>query len=275
MKKYKLTLIELLISMAIFTIMMSLLIKAFQLTTDLSSAQESKTKKIEQSQLALSLMANELKAALVREGTSWIRTGENTYEKVDKSMHFYINTVKGSEELRFYYPNTNFNDSDPKTYVNVIQYKVVNGNLQRFERANLVAYEDPGWANGTQGSLKLNAFTSDTNHVLYYAGLASNGQPKALPDPSVNNYGEILLKALDGAEGMSDFSLSYHLKTVKENNQLMLNPSIDSNGDWVSNSSSKAILKEGQKPDFITISFTLGIGDNAQKFSRMISLNGR
>lgn len=276
MKTHKLTLIELLISMAIFTVMISLLIKAFQVTSDLSSQQESRTQKIEQSQLALGLMASELKAAMVRRGTSWVRTGENVYTKVDKSMHFYIDTTDGSEEIRFYYPNEDYSQRW-QTYISLIQYKMVNGSLMRYEKSDLVAYEDPQWVNHNQGTLKLNVMQG-TNHVLGYSGVDTNDQPKELLDLSASQTGETILEALDGQEGLSDFSISYHISSVKNSTTdptLMTNPSLDSDGAWQSLSSGKAILNEGQKPDFITINFTLGTGNTAKQYSRMISLNGR
>ena len=265
MKKAKLTLIELLISMAIFTIMITLLIKAFQLSSDLSSKQESKTQKLEQSQLILSLLSTELKKAIVREGKTWVRTNQDDYSSLNKSLNFFIDTTDGQESIRFFYPNTDYRK------INVIEYKVVAGDLKRFEK-EFVQYTDPGWANYNAGTLNFSTVT-DSMKVLGHSGLDNSNSivyPPELESATQQTYpaqyqrdainltytSETLIKS----DELADIEISYFVNNEKESDgSLTTNPA----------------LAEGQKPDLITLKLTFGTDSKSLSFSRSISLNGR
>lgn len=240
-KKYKLTLIELLISMAIFSIMMSLLIKSFQLASDVSSNSESTIRVLEKSQLSLSLMSSELKQALTRNSTTWINTNtKGDYELFDKSLNFFIDV--DNKDLRFFIPSA----TERKIYA--IQYKHDSSKgLLRFEKELNSNFP----SDYSQYYNVMSSSLADTNNLIAYVGL-EEGSPKSPPDLSAD--GSITGDVIIPEDEISAMSLSYSLDELDDPE-----------------------LKKGEKPDYISISLSVKDAKTSQaarSFSRKISLNG-
>ena len=134
MKRAKLTLIELLISMALFTVMLGILIKAFQLATDLNSTQTETITLNETALVTLNLLANDLANISQGELENYYKEDNSKYSTLSKDAHFYLDFIEGDNgnvtemDIRF------FRNSSNNEQVTAIQY-IYN------EEQGLVRYE--------------------------------------------------------------------------------------------------------------------------------------
>lgn len=271
-KKLNLTLIELLISMAIFSVMMTLLIKSFQLATDVSSNSESTIQTLEKSQLSLGLLSSELKQALSRSSMTWLMIpgpGSTLESKsFDKSLSFFIDIDEAgqdNESIRFFKPS-------PETdKIYVIQYKY---NTSATGEKGLVRYEkelsNNFESNRSRSYNTIDNELADTNNLIAHIGLEDpndlSSNYRVPPDlfANLNSDSSITADVIIPEEEISSISLSYTLDRY--------NYDTNDTGD-----DDDPTLRKGEKPDYITMSITLKDPKKAgssRTFSRKISLNG-
>ena len=128
MKRQKLTLIELLISMALFTIMLAILIKAFQMTSDVSQRENASIAQNEVALITLNLLSSDLDKVDFGELENYYKSSASEYSTFDKSSRFYIDTT--NNDIRF------FTSSDDETQINAIQYRYSETDgLVRYEKS--------------------------------------------------------------------------------------------------------------------------------------------
>lgn len=261
MKKLRrLTLIELLISMAIFSVMMTLLIKSFQLATDVSSNSESTIKVLEKSQLSLNLLSTELKQALTRSSKSWINApnsdGVLVSIPLDKSLSFSIDV--NTKSITFFKPS----EESDKIYV--VQYR---HNSSGSGEKGLIRYEkelDNNFVSDRKKSYnQIDSKIADSNNLIAHIGLKDykdiSSEHRLPPDlfESLDSDNSITADLLIPEDEIESFKLSYSL------DRYSYDKSIE--------------LKKGEKPDYITVSLSLKSPNNLaslRSFSRKISLNG-
>lgn len=235
---------------------MSLLIKSFQIATDVSTSSESTIKILEKSQLSLGLISSELKQALTRSSMTWINASSDLhFEKFDKSLNFFIDTT--NKDIRFFKPSQN------ETKIYAIQYKHDSSQgLLRYEKELNSALTGDWNQRFNDFGTKL----SDTDNLIAYVGLEdpndSTSSPKSPPDLSADS--SITADIIIPEDEIAAITLSYTLDRYN----------YDSNdtGD-----DDDTTLKKGEKPNYITIKLTLKDSDKAgsyRNFSREISLNG-
>lgn len=170
MKKLKLTLIELLISMAIFTVMMSLLIKAFQLTTDTASKLEDQTQVYDFARLTMNLVNDDLAKHITHELKKFeYDSTSKSYLEKNKSLYFYTKTDSSEAEICFFI-QSNEGDSNNNSIKNIkaIHYKMdtINGTT------GLYRYEKNFSPNNTSYGIKSQVFEHQTT-PNYLANLDS------------------------------------------------------------------------------------------------------
>lgn len=113
----KLTLIELLISMAIFTILITILMKAFGATSEISSRTDAKLSSSDKSRFVLNLLSDDIQQAIVEQKTNYeYNSATQNTTLNDKSLYLYFDDNK--QDLRFYIPGEDHNS------IRVIQYLI-------------------------------------------------------------------------------------------------------------------------------------------------------
>ena len=165
MKKSQLTLIELLISMAIFTVMISLLIKAFQVSSDVSSRLEEQTQVYDQARLALNLITDDLNKTVIHELKKFESDNHPTtptYSETNKSLYFYAKADATDGQLCFFTQSqdTNSTNSGIK-YLKAINYRIATENA----KTGLYRYEKNYDPNTTSNADITDLFNNNENHL--------------------------------------------------------------------------------------------------------------
>ena len=275
MKKFKLTLVELLISMALFSLMLSVLIKAFQMASETSERQIQVMTLNELALVSLNLISDDLDSVDHGELRSYFKLASGSsydpinnvsaYGSLNKSANFYFDA--DNNDVRF------FTESVDSSKVTAIQYiYTAEDGLVRYSKD----YEKTIDASSGQSiEAAYEAALSDTvTYPFAYYGNDSNGDPKVLPDLKT-------LKANDNSIDESPLllgtkSTSTLVPQITENSfELGILFSVDESVESSGFSKDVANYTQGQLPDALIIKFTLNELNNeslSRTYSRKIPI---
>lgn len=174
-KSFKLTLIELLISMAIFTIMISLLIKAFQVTADTQSRLDSQFQSYDYARLAMNLVQSDLSQLRLEELKTYKLKDATTQEfaEYNKSLYLWVNTQEynissistDTPLLCFFTTNHHSENQWGLKYVNAIEYGI-SSDKDLYRREVNIELEDIS-GGGRLSIFRIFGYSNDnpTNHL--------------------------------------------------------------------------------------------------------------
>lgn len=131
-RKSKLTLIELLISMAIFSLMVSLLIKSFQVSSSTAAKLEDQSQAYDYARLTMGIITDDLNKNITNELKKFeYDSTSKAYLEKNKSLYFYVKADESNAELSFFIQSadTDSTNSDIQT-IKAINYKInTEGNI--------------------------------------------------------------------------------------------------------------------------------------------------
>ena len=124
MKTKKLTLIELLISMAIFTLMVALLIKAFQVSTDTASRLEKQSQAYDYGRLAMNLITDDLNKHIASESKTFkYNSTSGEYDEFNKSLYFFAESDTQNGAIVFFTQSPEADEFNIN-YVKAVEYRI-------------------------------------------------------------------------------------------------------------------------------------------------------
>ena len=284
MKRSKLTLIELLISMALFTVMLGILIKAFQLATDLNSTQTETITLNETALVTLNLVASDLNNVSQGELENYYKEDNTKYSTLSKDAHFFMDFTEDGNgavtemDIRFFITSNNEN-------VSAIQY-IYNEDqgLVRYEKSftKTIDLSDYVPSSTDIDVAKTLQAAIDSHYDVYpyaYLGTDDNG---TLTDTSddIKIFPPDLANNPDGLSEVDESTLLLGANTsitntpqIKSDSFALNVISYDTDNDELTNDPDN--YENGDIPESIEFSFALTNANNEQldrKYSRNIPI---
>lgn len=287
MKKHKLTLIELLISMALFTLMLGVLIKAFQMTSDVSQRQNSTITQNEIALMTLNLLSNDLNKVDYGELENYYKADSTQYSTFDKSSRFYVDTT--NNDIRF------FISSSDETQIVAVQYRYSETDgLVRYEKSFAKTIDSSDYSYKTNGSVDVAQTLTNARNSNYdkypfsFLGIDDKGTASTSDDElrfPPNLAAELGDDSSESGLGLSNIDKSILIAGTSNNSsdiaQIKANSFTLGTIAYDPNSSTgfsmdDSVYTNGDLPESIQISFILSIPSNGnleKNYSRSIPVS--
>ena len=272
MKKAKLTLIELLISMAIFSLMIAILLKAFTLTTEVSTRTATQVELNESATVALNIMSQDLADAYIGITESYYKKDATEYITYDKSSWFYFNQT--DNDIRFFKKASETNKIAAIQYV----YDDAKG-LVRYEKTFSTTIANADFQTDGNSEIDIAATLSYveglTDEYYYsYIGVDSSSNRRFLPDLATaftNNS----MTGIDESVLIASSTLDTENVTITSNSFMFGLLFFDSSKSDGLNSTVTDYIN-GDKPESLQVAFNLQKTNDSntnQDYSRSIPVN--
>lgn len=279
--------------MAIFTVMLSILIKGFQMASDISQKQSSTINQNEVALVTLNLLSQDLDKVDHGQLENYYKASTNEYSSFNKSSHFYINI--DNNDIRF------FTSSDDETKITAIQYKFTNTEgLVRYEKSftkTIQASDYKNDSNSTPSSGESINVANTLNNArdnkfdLYpfkYLGIDDKGTESTgddvllFPPNLAVEYGDDSSETPDGLTGIDKSILIPGTNSSNSDNTNIVEDSFTLGViSYDPNSSNGFSLdpnayKNGDLPESIQVNFALNVSNDPllnKNFSRSIPVS--